>query len=824
MNLKSLFGKKEVETGPTVQTAPGAAAPGIAGAVAKLFDKNEKEVTKIQPIVAQIASLGGALKDASDEELKDKSAELKARFQTLVTEKLQKIRDPQSGENYDWQELETQLDWSDDYVTQRVEVEKGALTELLPEAFALVREAGDRTIGLRHFDVQMIGGTVLHTGRIGEMRTGEGKTLVATLPVYLNALSGRGVHVITVNDYLAERDANWMRPIYEFLGLSVSFLTNDMETEQRQRAYASDVLYATNSEVGFDYLRDNMARSAEETVQRPLNFAIVDEVDNILIDEARTPLIISAQVAKSERAYRRQQLAQVCDGVARKMMPAVTDHEIEALQDSLTARGRINIESLMQDIEERGAFNEAIAYLVDAYLIGEKSARVENAARLLDVADEYSQAQLINDEGRASLETTALSAIHPDNLRAAWSRESARLVEPFADAYAESAALNFDAQSLSNALLLGDAVASTLGERLDGAGENRAHEAANIVAEEMARRGLIEESGSEAIAAALQSHEANAPLEPLRAQLLDAALQAPGALGEVDGLLGEAAGDDEKAATIDGARHIAQTLEHISLNAMLPYESLEHLWEAVRLPQSAEVLQKEIARVVAAHPGDAAKQIEELAGEYSRTRQAFLDEQSDALKTRLAGFDSIAARAKNGEHGEALRRALQDELAKSGAFGDAVKIAKKFAAEQKRAHQDAAAHLTQEMAEWVEVPRDAPRVLAELFDEGGAPDEVRERVMLAVRDLPGENTEIPALVSETVRQLLMWRAEHGAALVQQLSEKTALTPEASGEITRAVEAGEFSAGFENFVGEQLLTTPDFAEKAGAIEKFQRGLR
>src|SRR4051812_33553895 len=180
-----------------------------------------------------------------------------------------------------------------------------SLDDLLAEAFALTREVGKRTMGMRHFDVQLIGGMVLHDGQIAEMRTGEGKTLTGTLAVALNALSGKGVHVVTVNDYLARRDANWMRPIYEGLGLTVGVLQNNQPYEEKRAAYAADITYGTNSEFGFDYLRDNMATRLEEKVQhggrigedgRPIamhNFAIVDEVDNILIDEARTPLIIS---------------------------------------------------------------------------------------------------------------------------------------------------------------------------------------------------------------------------------------------------------------------------------------------------------------------------------------------------------------------------------------------------------------------------------------------------------------------------------------------------------------------------------------------------
>ena len=180
-----------------------------------------------------------------------------------------------------------------------------SLDDLLPEAFAVVREAADRVLGLRHFDVQLIGGIVLHQGQIAEMKTGEGKTLVATLPVYLNALSGRGVHVITVNDYLAQRDAAWMGRLYEFLGLSVGVIVSGMKTEERREAYAADVTYGTNNEFGFDYLRDNMAFSKEQKVQRELNYAIVDEVDSILIDEARTPLIISGPADTGSDLYHR---------------------------------------------------------------------------------------------------------------------------------------------------------------------------------------------------------------------------------------------------------------------------------------------------------------------------------------------------------------------------------------------------------------------------------------------------------------------------------------------------------------------------------------
>ncbi|MBA3577760.1 MAG: preprotein translocase subunit SecA, partial [Sphingomonas sp.] len=198
---------------------------------------------------------------------------------------------------------------SDDELRNRTEVLRDRLANgeklesLLPEAFATVREAAKRTLGQRHYDVQLVGGIALHRGEIAEMKTGEGKTLVATLAVYLNALEGKGVHVVTVNDYLARRDADWMGQIYRFLGMSVGVIVPNLADEDRREAYASDITYGTNNEFGFDYLRDNMKYSRAQMVQRPFNFAIVDEVDSILIDEARTPLIISGPTDDKSELY-----------------------------------------------------------------------------------------------------------------------------------------------------------------------------------------------------------------------------------------------------------------------------------------------------------------------------------------------------------------------------------------------------------------------------------------------------------------------------------------------------------------------------------------
>ena len=225
----------------------------------------------------------------------------------------------------------------------RSRLENGAeLDDLMAEAFATVREAAKRTLGQRHFDVQLLGGMVLHQGRISEMRTGEGKTLVATLPVYLNALSGKGVHVVTVNDYLASRDSEWMGQVYRFLGLTVGVITHGLDDVERQQAYACDVTYGTNNELGFDYLRDNMKFRLEEMVQRPFNYAIVDEVDSILVDEARTPLIISGPTEDNSELYR----------LVDKLMPSLVPEDFEKDEKvravTLTDRGTEHVEEMLQ--------------------------------------------------------------------------------------------------------------------------------------------------------------------------------------------------------------------------------------------------------------------------------------------------------------------------------------------------------------------------------------------------------------------------------------------------------------------------------------------
>jgi preprotein translocase subunit SecA len=268
--------------------------------IGKIFGtKNDRFVKSLRPRVAAIGALEPEMQKLTDDELRAKTDEFRQRIQAHMS----RLDAAQS------RELDADLEDDPDRVKrlekERHEALEEVLDEILVEAFAVVREAGRRVLNMRHFDVQLIGGMVLHRGKISEMKTGEGKTLVATLPVYLNALGARGVHVVTVNDYLAKRDSEWMGKLYRFLGLTVGVIVHDLDDDQRKAAYAADVTYGTNNEFGFDYLRDNMKFDLKDCVQRGHNFAIVDEVDSILIDEARTPLIISGASEESTDKYYR---------------------------------------------------------------------------------------------------------------------------------------------------------------------------------------------------------------------------------------------------------------------------------------------------------------------------------------------------------------------------------------------------------------------------------------------------------------------------------------------------------------------------------------
>ncbi|MEX1315803.1 MAG: preprotein translocase subunit SecA, partial [Synechococcaceae cyanobacterium] len=292
-----------------------------------LGDPNARKLKRYQPLVSDINLLEEEIAPLSDDELRGLTGEFR-------------------------QKLESARGGGGDSEAVRAR-ERAALDELLPQAFAVVREAGKRVLGMRHFDVQLIGGMVLHDGQIAEMKTGEGKTLVATLPAYLNALTGRGVHVVTVNDYLARRDAEWMGQIHRFLGLSVGLIQQDMTPPERRANYACDITYATNSELGFDYLRDNMATDIAEVVQREFHYCVIDEVDSILIDEARTPLIISGQVQRPQEKYQKAaEVAALLERAAELGKDGIDpegDYEVDEKQRSctLTDEGYAKAEQLL---------------------------------------------------------------------------------------------------------------------------------------------------------------------------------------------------------------------------------------------------------------------------------------------------------------------------------------------------------------------------------------------------------------------------------------------------------------------------------------------
>ncbi len=307
---------------------------------------SEREVKRVIPIVDKIESLEADFEALSDEQLKNKTNEFKKRLS--------------EGESLD---------------------------DILPEAYAVVREASKRTIGMRHYRVQLIGGVILHQGRITEMRTGEGKTLVSTLPAYLNALEGKGVHIVTVNDYLAKRDAEWMGQIHEFLGLTVGCILNSMDNDERREAYNCDITYATNNELGFDYLRDNMVIYKEQLVQRELHYAIVDEVDSVLIDEARTPLIISGSSGKSTKIY------EACDNLARQLKKG-------------TAKQLSKMDIIMQeDDEETGD-----------YVVDEKEKTVNLTAQGVEKVERFFHIENLADPEHLEIQHCIILALRAHSL------------------------------------------------------------------------------------------------------------------------------------------------------------------------------------------------------------------------------------------------------------------------------------------------------------------------------------------------------------------------------------------------------------------------
>jgi preprotein translocase subunit SecA len=318
----------------------------------KLFEKvfgthSTRELKRIAPIVEKIEALEDEITKLSDEQLQAKTPEFKNRLE--------------NGETLD---------------------------DILPEAFAVVREAAKRILGMRHYKVQLIGGIILHQGRIAEMKTGEGKTLVATLAAYLNALEGKGVHVVTVNDYLAKRDAEWMGQVYEFLGLTVGVILNGVNNKERRESYNCDITYGTNNEFGFDYLRDNMVIYKDEMVQRDLHFTIIDEVDSVLVDEARTPLIISGSSSKSTHLY------QQADQLARRLTKGRIIGEVTKMSAILN-----------EEIQEEGDF-----------VVDEKAKSVTLTAEGVEKVEAYFQLENLADPENMEIQHHITIALKAHNL------------------------------------------------------------------------------------------------------------------------------------------------------------------------------------------------------------------------------------------------------------------------------------------------------------------------------------------------------------------------------------------------------------------------
>lgn len=370
-----------------------------------LGDPNEKKVKSIMGIVDHINALEPEFSKMTDAELKAKTDEFRAILNQRKT--------------------------SEDFLTDRA-LEKEAMDKILPEAFATVREAGKRVLNMRHFDVQLVGGYFLHNGHIAEMRTGEGKTLVATLPAYLNALSGKGVHIITVNDYLAKRDSEWMGQIFKFLGLTVGVILsgsrNENDFAEKKAAYSCDITYGTNNEFGFDYLRDNMAGSIEMLVQRPYNYAIIDEVDSILIDEARTPLIISGRLEKSAETYRT--MAKVAPQLTRDVDYEVdeknkniilTEEGIDKGQELIGVEDLFDISTqyahhLLQALKAKELFTKDTDYVVkdgEVVIVDEFTGRLMDGRRW---SDGLHQAVEAKENVKIQDETQTLASITFQNL------------------------------------------------------------------------------------------------------------------------------------------------------------------------------------------------------------------------------------------------------------------------------------------------------------------------------------------------------------------------------------------------------------------------
>lgn len=800
----------------------------------KVIDKNEKELKKLRPLLDAVNAID--LTAETEEQLKARGEELRQRVQRQVEQRVRRFHESEEGGEGTSREA---------YEKAVRRAEDAVLDGVLPEAFALVREVAYRTIQLRPYDVQVLGGIALHQGKIAEMKTGEGKTLSATMPVYLNALTGRGVHVITVNDYLAERDANWMRPIYEFLGLTVAFIVNDMGNEERRAAYNCDVLYATNSEVGFDYLRDNMAPNKEDLVQRPLNYAIVDEVDNTLIDEARTPLIISAQVELTERARRKRELAKVCDRVVRKLIPAVSEPELDELVEKYTSGSKIALDELLDTLYESGRFEKAIDYLVEAYVGQPDSPRTENLGRLLDVADELLEAGLVSAAGWRELAALAEGAPSAEMLRNLVTAEARKALEPYGRALVRAAeylqqtdAEELDAgQGLLDLLRASGCSEAEIQERVALAMERGdwSERLLGVIVSELLGvlqdRGILDAPGAERIsgefAAAL---ETGTVTELLQREALSGQGSLAAALTMIDELdEWQQSPDvgDELERRVENARRTFEVVQEISAGEFLPTDASDRLWETLRLSFPRSEFKEAVARALTEYPAGRLQEISGVLTTHLERRKAYLREGAASLEQAFAPLPVVTKqaaaglcnRARQGVKAPDLRAALTEELLKVPPNSDGLRQTRHYGAEQSRMCDRVAQQLAKEMEEVVELPRDVKKKLPGLLKQGGVVDRLRDRILDAVRDLPGESSEVPGMVTEAVNQVIQWREEQGDPFLDELLEQAPLPADSVRRLMAAVSEGLPTDDLVTVVSDELLQLESNAAAVQALDDY-----
>ncbi|MBI3922764.1 MAG: SEC-C domain-containing protein [Armatimonadetes bacterium] len=812
-------------------TNPWGAVVNVGKAI---FDKNVKELKKLQPILKSINAID--LSQATDEELKSLSETLKQRFRESVAQRVQ-----ERGFDPDRHVDEWLADPADDeYLRARRVAEDVALNELLPEAFALVREVSSRTIQLRPFDVQCLGGIALHQGKIAEMKTGEGKTLTATMPVYLNALSGRGVHIVTVNDYLAERDANWMRPIYEFLGLKVAYISNNTSPAERRAAYRSDVLYVTNSEVGFDYLRDNMAGTRDHLVQRPLNYAIVDEVDNILIDEARTPLIISAQVELSDRARRRRLLAKLCDQVARKLLPATTEPEVQKIVDQHTHDNKISIDGLMDFLRKQGCLEAGLGYLIDSYLAPDTSPRTHNIGKLVEALQELRERELVQPEALSSLSQLIGEVPSGEALRERILDESVRMLSPYLDAtlwvnesFTALAEWNpADTRpfldSLEQAGLLRDEALSDLETVLDRTPDiSRARqEVLAALLGETEKKGLIDPEGSRQLLVTLMGQSNSEDLRRLVVEsILPSAPLCHRALSLAEEFAQSQEADEQSPSESESttgtsrreasARQFTELIEQTGVQRLLPASAVERLWELAKIKTAHDALARDLLTAARQQPGEGLNRLSQEAQSFAQRRDEWLTESSDQMGSALrsvAGLpkqaqSALIQKARVGESGDSLLETLCTELMKITPNSEVLKVVREFIADQSRHAEGMAEELVREMSEWIEVSKDLRKSIVTAFAQHPEPRPLREQLSGLVRDLPGETTEIPSLIHEATGKISQWNQSNAGALIDEIAKAAPLPTDALNRLTTRLEQGISGVRLEELVSADLLHLP-----------------